>query len=90
MDTEREGAAATFRQYTDWGRRQFNEGLEEYPFPAVLIAFGLGVGLGLAVGGALADAMSPPRESLTERLGRQVLDALSSALPEPLSKRLRG
>ena len=58
MDTEREGTATTFREYSDWGRRQLNESLEEHPFPAVLIAFGLGVGLGLAIGGALADALS--------------------------------
>lgn len=89
MDTEREGTATTFRGYSDWSRRQLNESLEEHPFPAVLIAFGLGVGLGVAIGGALAEAMAPRQETLTERLGRQVLDALGSALPEPLSKRLR-
>jgi hypothetical protein len=88
MDTERQGATATFQQYGQWGRQQFNRQLEEYPFPAILIAFGLGVGLGVAIGGALADAMTPRHETLAERLGRQVLEAVNSALPGPIAKRL--
>jgi hypothetical protein len=64
----------------------------DYPTSAVGVAFGAGLGLGLAVGLALKSAINQRRSShrrLSERLGRQVLEAVSSVLPESLASRMR-
>jgi hypothetical protein len=64
----------------------------ENPTSAVGVAFGVGLGIGLCVGLAMKSAMYDRRHAhqrLTERLGRQVLDALSSVLPESLTRAAR-
>ena len=63
----------------------------DHPASSLGIAFGAGLGLGLCVGLALKSAVHQRRRShrtVTERLGRQVLDALSSVLPDSLSQRI--
>jgi hypothetical protein len=64
--------------------------VEDHPASSVGIAFGAGLGIGLCIGLALKAAVIDRREShrgITERLGRQVLDALTSVLPESLMRR---
>jgi hypothetical protein len=64
--------------------------IEDHPASSVGIAFGAGLGIGLCIGLALKAAVVERREShrgITERLGRQVLDALTSVLPESLVRR---
>lgn len=62
------------------------------PASAVGIAFGAGLGMGLVVGLALKSAINERRSShrrMSERLGRQVLEAMSTVLPESLTSRMR-
>jgi hypothetical protein len=57
----------------------------------MLVVFGVGLGVGVLLGQSLADPlnrMMQPEPTMTERLGRQMLDYLSSALPESLAKQL--
>lgn len=64
----------------------------DYPTSAVGVAFGAGVGLGVVVGLALKSAIVQRKSShrrLSERLGRQVLDAMSAVLPESITDRMR-
>src|SRR5688500_17900717 len=64
--------------------------VEDHPASSVGIAFGTGLGIGLCVGLALKAAIFERRahdRSMTERLGRQVLDALTSVLPESIGNR---
>ena len=65
--------------------------VEDHPASSVGVAFGAGLGIGLCIGLALKAAVVERREShrgVTERLGKQVLDAFASVLPESLSSRM--
>jgi hypothetical protein len=85
-------------RYAESGNAMLTRGLEaaercveDHPASSVGIAFGTGLGIGLCVGLALRAALQERREtrrSMTERLGRQVLDALTSVIPESLSNRI--
>jgi hypothetical protein len=63
--------------------REFVEGS---PVTSACIAFGVGLGLGVAIASLLSEALGR-EESTTERLGRQMLAAMSRVLPESV---LRG
>lgn len=66
--------------------------VSDHPASAVGVAFGVGLGLGLCVGLALKSSINARRVShrrMSERVGRQVLEAMSSVLPESLSKRMQ-
>jgi hypothetical protein len=80
-----------YQQYAQWGREQVGAQIESYPFTSVLLSFGIGLGVGLAVGSALADTINASRRptSTAERVGRQVLESLSAALPESVGNRLK-
>lgn len=72
-----------------------SEGLvSDYPLSSVLLVFGIGLGVGVAVGSILgAPIMSRPSlgqrtELAAEKLGRQMLDAIASVLPESLAKHI--
>lgn len=74
-------------EYTQEGK----ELVEEYPVAALGIAFGVGVATGLAVACMLTEQSSPQRHwTVAHRLGEQLIEAMSSVLPESLSKPLRG
>jgi hypothetical protein len=65
---------------------QSKEYVEDHAMPAALIAFGLGVGAGFAVLSMFAD--SPPRHlTVTQRLGQQMLDAMTSIVPDSFVRR---
>lgn len=54
-----------------------------HAFSSTLLAFGIGVGTGVALVGLCA--RSPSRHaSRTEQLGRQMLEAMSSMIPDSL------
>lgn len=58
------------------------ETVGEYPISAAGLAFGLGVGVGLLIGVAIGGSSQAHQRGMTERIGRQVLDAMSKALPD--------
>lgn len=63
----------------------------EYPLSSMLLVFGTGLGVGVLLSQALAGPlhqMLQPEPTMTERLGRQMMDYLSNALPESLSRQL--
>lgn len=74
-------------EYTQEGK----ELLEEYPITTVAIVFGLGVATGLAVVNLLCDSpqQSSRHSHVAHRLGEQLLDAMTSVLPENVATALR-
>ena len=60
---------------------QPDEVVREYPLASMLLMFGMGLGVGVVVSqaicGSLAE-MEPESSSMTDRLSRQVYDALST------------
>jgi len=69
------------------------EFVSDHPVPSVFVVFGVGLGVGLVLGSLLADRPwhTPPSNTrmavnMAEKLGRQVLDAINSVLPESLTK----
>lgn len=59
----------------------------EHALPSALVAFGLGVGAGLAVVSLLSSSGPSRRAAVTERLGSQLLESLSTMVPDSLVKR---
>lgn len=66
--------------------------VEHWPFSSVATAFGVGLGLGVLLGCALAEQSRPAHhwydQLSAERVGRNILDSLSSVLPDSLAKRM--
>jgi len=63
----------------------------EYPLASMLLVFGVGVGVGCLLGQALAGPLTQmiqPQPTMSERLGRQMLDYVSSVLPESIARQL--
>ena len=58
--------------------------IEDNPTSSILLGLGMGFGAGLALGCMLRNSRSyfTPDESFAERIGHQVADSLSSALPK--------
>lgn len=62
--------------------------VSNYPMPTALVMFGIGIGVGVALGSLIGAQVAPPRsfgqraELAAEKLGRQVLDALTGVLPQ--------
>jgi len=59
------------------------EMVKEYPFPSMLLMFGLGLGVGVLVTQTLCSSLMETFEepTMTEKMRRQVYDALSHVLP---------
>lgn len=73
-------------EYTQEGK----ELMDDYPVATICVAFGVGVAAGLAIASLLTESPSPQRHwNVAHRLGEQLIDAMSSVLPETLSKPLR-
>lgn len=70
------------------------EMVQEHPLPAALTVFGLGFGLGVALGVMLADSDGSSRfdsrfdSNRWEQFGRQMVEAVSRAVPEALARRM--
>ena len=90
------GTESMGRQAESYLRHSYGEMQEcisEYPMASTLSAFGIGLGVGLLVGMALGGESRPkPRHwydlNSAEEYGRRILDAVTSALPESLAKRI--
>jgi hypothetical protein len=52
----------------------------------VVVAFGLGVATGFVLVSLLTDSHSSRDQNMAHRLGKHLLDAMSSVLPETLSR----
>lgn len=62
--------------------------VENRPLSSVMISFGIGMGVGLALGSMLAAATyTEPKTRTAERMGQQLLDALSRVVPSSISDR---
>lgn len=61
------------------------EFVEQHAISTTMAAFGLGVGAGIAIVLLLADSRHQQESSVAHRLGRQVLDALASGVPDKLT-----
>ena len=76
------------------GYQSMTECVSNKPASSVLTMFGIGFGLGILVGFALGEPARPRSRwydmRSAERLGRNVLDSIVSALPESISSRLPG
>ncbi len=62
------------------------EMVQDHALSAAMIAFGVGIGAGLAVVSLLADGSPARQASVTERLGRSLLDAMHNVVPDSLMK----
>lgn len=64
--------------------------VQEYPISTALLVFGVGLGVGIVASHMLFDSLSrvvQPPPTMTERLTRQLYEALSQAVPESVSRR---
>jgi hypothetical protein len=71
-------------EYAAEGKELF----EEYPIASVAIAFGLGMTAGIALVSLLSDSAPSHRHSMSQRLGAQLLEAMSHVVPESMARSL--
>lgn len=67
------------------------EMVKEYPVSSMLLAFGVGLGVGVVIAQACAGPLMSyvhPEPSMTEKLSRQIYDAVANVIPQSLSSRL--
>lgn len=67
------------------------EMVKEYPLPSMLLMFGLGLGVGVLVSQALCSTLIEAFEepTMTEKMKRQVYDAISSVVPPSVLKQIQ-
>lgn len=82
--------ATTYEEMKDRVARSYHD-VEQVivhnPASSVLMVFGLGLGVGLWLGSSLVEAERARRAhsaSFTEKVGRQVLEALAGIMPESI------
>jgi hypothetical protein len=65
--------------------------VQEYPLSSMLLMFGIGIGVGVLVGQSLSGALAEITEEpgMTEKMKRQVFDALSHVLPPGTLRQLK-
>jgi hypothetical protein len=66
------------------------ETVKEHPLPSMLLMFGLGMGVGVVVAQALCSGLmeeEPP--TMSEKVRKQVYDAVSSVLPPSVMRQLQ-
>jgi hypothetical protein len=73
-------------EYANEYAAEGKELLEEYPIASVAIAFGLGMAAGIALVSMMSEPSSSHRHSMTHRLGSQLLEAMSSVVPESMAR----
>jgi hypothetical protein len=80
------------RERATRGYHEVEEFIGRNPASSVLAVFGMGLGIGIWIGSSLVEAERRRRAesaSFTEKLGRQVLEAISGVMPESFSTRLQ-
>jgi hypothetical protein len=65
--------------------------VEQHPMSTALMAFGIGIGVGVVLGSMLTTPDEPPTfgqraEHAAEKLGRQVIDAITGVLPQSIAR----
>ena len=73
-------------EYANEYAAESKELLEEYPIASVAIAFGLGMAAGIAIVSLLADSTPAHRSNISQRLGAQLLEAMSHVVPESMAR----
>jgi hypothetical protein len=66
-----------------------DEMVKDYPVSSMLLAFGLGLGVGVVIAQACAGPLMSyvhHEPSMSEKLSRQIYDAVSSVIPQSLSR----
>jgi len=63
------------------------EFVEEHALQSAFVVFGIGVGAGLVIASLLGESMQVRQTTMTQRLGQQMLDAMSNVVPNALAKR---
>lgn len=88
--TEADNATADTFMTSAVSRSQ--EMVSQHPMSTALVVFGVGLGIGVALGSLLSGAATPPpslgqrAELAAEKLGRQMLDAISGILPDSITR----
>jgi len=60
---------------------------KEYPVSSMLVVFGVGLGVGVLLSQAISQLPYPAAQpTMSERLTKQIYDAVSSAIPPSLAK----
>lgn len=62
------------------------EFVSDHAMSTALSVFGMGLGLGIAIGCAIGGTHRRQDENVAHRLGRRMLDLMSNAVPDSLSK----
>jgi len=65
------------------------ETVKEHPLPSMLLMFGLGMGVGIVVAQALCSTLAEEPPTMTEKLRKQVFDAVSGVLPPSMMRQLQ-
>lgn len=66
------------------------EMVKDHPLPSMLLMFGIGMGVGVVVAQTLCSSLideEPP--TMTEKVRKQVFDAVSSVLPPSMLRQLQ-
>jgi hypothetical protein len=74
-----------FRSTTQGVAETSKEFVEQHAISTTTAAFALGFGIGIALAMALFDRRSRSESGMAHRLGRQVMEAMSSVMPENLT-----
>jgi hypothetical protein len=63
--------------------------MEGHPVSSVMVAFGLGVATGLVLVTLISESTPQRDQGVAHRLGQHLLEAMSSVLPETISRSFR-
>lgn len=61
---------------------------KEYPVASMLVLFGVGVGVGVLLSQAAAMSLGGHTPSMSERLSKQIYDAVTNAVPDSVRRQL--
>lgn len=76
------------KEFVETQTDEANAVIRQHPASSMLIAFSAGLGVGL-VATSLLIKHTVPDASFTERMGRQMWDAMGNAMPNDLLKSFR-
>jgi hypothetical protein len=90
--TDKENPISAYQPVNRIGKyaNKSTEIVEEHPMSTTVLAFGLGIATGLAVMTLLSGSGSRRRiDNIAHHLGQQFLDAMSSVIPDAMSRTFR-